>query len=213
MEKWKKYLVAIAIISISFVLYSMIPKKEVLTYQKYFNVMPGDTVVDIGACVGDFTFPALEKVGENGVVVAIEPDPDNFSVLQKRTSEYNNIVLVNKGVWNEKTVLDLNISSDCKECHSLIYHFDNETISIDVDTLDNILSEIGIQKIDFLKMDIEGAEIEAIEGASESLNITSKGSIASYHLRNNEKTAENIEEKLRNKGFKTLYDGNTYFWR
>jgi 3-dehydroquinate dehydratase len=77
------------------------------------------------------------------------------------------------------------------------------SIKVDVDTIDNILKELKISKIDFLKMDIEGAEIEALKGAKETLkNKNIKLVIAAYHEIDRRPTYKTIISNLEKMGFR-----------
>ncbi|EKD96330.1 MAG: hypothetical protein ACD_24C00091G0001 [uncultured bacterium] len=62
---------------------------------------------------------------------------------------------------------------------------------------------MGISKINFIKMDIEGNEIEALEGGTKTFNNTKNFAIACYHKRNNKITGEILSPVFKNMGFKT----------
>jgi hypothetical protein len=75
---------------------------------------------------------------------------------------------------------------------------------IDCITLDNLLDEIKPEHVDMIKMDIEGAEIEALQGAVNTIEkFSPRFSIASYHKRNNQKTYDRVEDFLVKKGYST----------
>ena len=63
-------------------------------YEKLWSPKEGDVVIDVGAYVGMFTIRASELVGESGRVIAIEPEPRNFSYLERNTEGLNNVSLV-----------------------------------------------------------------------------------------------------------------------
>lgn len=71
------------------------------------------------------------------------------------------------------------------------------SIQVEVTTIDQILKENNLTKIDFIKMDIEGAELKAIDGATNTLNLDSNLAIASYHIVNGEPTYLELEKKLK----------------
>lgn len=67
------------------------------------HVMPGDVVLDIGAHIGYYTVLAARSVGNEGRVIAFEPDPQNYSLLVKNVAKngYRNVTAVQKAVsWN-----------------------------------------------------------------------------------------------------------------
>lgn len=130
------------------------------------NILQRDMiVVDIGAHIGYYTLIAARLVGKNGKVYAFEPNPDNFTLLKKNVKEnnYKNVCLINKAISNKEGFLKLFINPESSGSGS-IYEKDNNKncINIKATTLDNSLK--NIKKIDIIKIDIEGAEILALEG-------------------------------------------------
>jgi len=195
---------------IAFHCVQLLPWEE---YEQYFKVEKGDVVVDAGAFIGDFTVYAAEKVGPTGVVVAIEPDPSNYFFLSLNTARLRNVKLINKCIWKEKKILDFYLSSSIAT-HS-IFSSTNRKIKRDADKLVNILSSLKIKDVDFIKMDIEGAEIEALEGAREILRRTRKVAVAAYHLRGGIPTFPVVKKYLERLGFKVRVtgDGIVHAWK
>lgn len=191
-------------------------------HERYFKVNKGDTVLDVGACIGEFAVPAGIEVGEEGKVIALEPDPQNLAKL------YANITInklqdttqvVEKAAWNRKETLEL-YKADRIGHHSLI-SFDEGTpggksveqigeIDVQADKLDNIISELGVDKIDFFKMDIEGAELEALEGAGQALSISEKCVIEANHIRGGQKTSKFVNKILEENGFTTKISSSDF---
>jgi len=174
-------------------------------YEQFFNISKGDIVVDIGAHVGTFTVEAAKKVGAQGLVVAIEPEPRNLRLL-KHNVEHNmltNVRIVPKAISNYsgKGKLFL-ISND--EGHSL-NRVSNIHIEVEVDCLDNIVSYLGLNHVDFVKIDAEGAEYEILRGAQKTLSYPKiKLAIAAYHkLPTKISESSIIESYLRSIGFRT----------
>ncbi|MFH1276155.1 MAG: FkbM family methyltransferase [Candidatus Woesearchaeota archaeon] len=172
-------------------------------FLKYYKPKKGDVIIDCGAYLGYFTILAAKKVGNTGKVVAFEPDNRNFKILQKKILSKNltNVILINKALYNKNTTL--NFSSNFSD--SIVID-DNKnssitTSEIDAVTLDSELKKIGINKVDFIKMDIEGAELELIEGANEILKNTSRLGIACYHERNGTTTGKILPQIFKEKGF------------
>jgi len=177
-------------------------------YERFFQVERDDVVIDVGAHIGLFTISIAAKAGK---VLAIEPEPRNLHYLRYNisTRSLDNVLIVEKAVWNRKKKLPLYLSNASGN-HSLIHDMQplntsitNCFITVETDTLDNIVSELNLMHVDFIKMDIEGAEIEALEGAKETLKKTSKIAIASYHKRNGTKTSTDITRKLVKSRFQT----------
>lgn len=174
-------------------------------YLKNYNLKKGDIIIDAGAYVGTFTLIASRIVGDEGKVIAFEPDEENYKILLNyiKLNNINNIILIKKGLWSKNTALKF---KNDHSGYSSFFFGENEKniISVPTVTLDSELKKLGIKKVDFLKMDIEGAEIEAIKGSKETLrNNNANLAIASYHVLNGKKTYIELERLLKNLGYKT----------
>jgi len=178
-------------------------------YVKYYHLKEGDIVVDAGAQIGTFTVKAAQTVGDKGKVIALEPEVQNLMLLRKNieANGLRNVVIIPKGVWSLKSKLNLNVSSN-QTGHSLYrgkcYGTDSTstTEEIEVDNIDNILKQLGIKRVNFIKMDIEGAEIEALKGMTETIkNNNVKLAIEAVHIINGEETYKVIIPQLIAKGF------------
>ena len=134
------------------------------------NIKPGMTVLDLGANIGFYTLLFAELVGKEGRVFAFEPEPNNFSALEKnvKLNKLTNTTLVRKAVSDKTGEIDLFISESMGR-HT-IYNTKNsrETIKIGSVSLDDFLRKYT-KSIDFIKMDIEGSEYAALLGMSSIL--------------------------------------------
>ena len=174
-------------------------------YEELLRVKKGDVVVDAGAHIGLFAHTVAKRAK---IVIAIECEPKNLEQLRRNLRHFKNAIVVEKALWNCRARLPLHLghSSD----HSLIQDVEiegskpsaNREITVEADTLDRILCDLKICKVDFVKMDIEGAEIEALQGAIETLKGVSKIVVAAYHERDGAKTIHQVIKKLANSGFK-----------
>ncbi|MBM3437046.1 MAG: FkbM family methyltransferase, partial [Bacteroidetes bacterium] len=135
------------------------------------EVKKGDTVLDIGANIGYYTLIFAKLVGEKGRVFAFEPDPENFALLKKNVevNSYHNIILINKAVSNKNGKTRLYLSEESKGDHRL-YDCEDGRNFVEVETvrMDDFLKEKA-NKIDFIKMDIQGAEGAALQGMQQIL--------------------------------------------
>jgi FkbM family methyltransferase len=166
----------------------------------------GDVVVDAGASgSGIATICFSKMVGETGRVIALEPDKKSLETLEKnlRLNDIRNVITVNKGLWNKVETLSFN--SGQGQSSSVAFTGDAGTekcTKINCVDLDQLLTELNIPKVAFIKMDIEGAEVEALEGMQHTL-LTGKPSlaIASYHVREGKQTYLAMEKTLRLLGY------------
>ena len=160
-------------------------------------------VVDGGAYVGIFTLLAAKLVGEEGKVIAFEPDRENFENLQKNIQLNNlrNVIVIPKGMWNQNGMLNMESNNNAST-----FYFNEQSRNIcqvPVTTLDETLKHLKINKVNFIKMDIEGAEIEALKRSIQTLKQSNSSlAIATYHIINGEKTAQAVEDLLRLIGYK-----------
>ena len=140
------------------------------------SMKEGATVVDIGTNIGYYTIIAGKKVGQRGKVFGYEPNIDSFNLLQRNIliNNFDNIIPINLAISNilGKRTLYL---GDNKCTHSFA---DNRKTGknemVITDTLDNSLKKYGSPRVDVIKMDIEGAEILALEGMRETIERSPK---------------------------------------
>jgi len=135
-------------------------------------VKPGMTVVDVGAHVGFYALLAARLVGTNGCVYAFEPNPEVYNILVRniQINGYREIVrAVPKGVSNKKRTVSLYVPRE-KSGEASFYSgesADNTCIKVETLTLDEFFAGKGWPKIDLVKIDVEGAEVEVLEGMRE----------------------------------------------
>ena len=134
------------------------------------HVKQGDIVLDCGAHVGVFTDTALRRGASK--VVAIEPDPTNLECLRRNfPSEIasGRVIIVPKGVWNRDQIITLYIGAANSGQNSMLLDQNKGKVEVPVTTVDHLVEELHLPRVDFIKMDIEGAEREALRGATQTL--------------------------------------------
>ncbi|GBD97974.1 MAG TPA: FkbM family methyltransferase [Nitrospirae bacterium] len=210
---WENKLFEIVLRKIPFWLLKLIPCSY-STYLKCYYPKRGDVVIDAGAHVGNCSIIFSRLVGREGRVIALEPFRDSFDILKERMKRLgmDNVIPVNKGLWESDTMLSLRLFTGstvgANICNEVDKDILKDNIQIDCITLDSLVDELKPDRLDMVKMDIEGAEIEALKGADKTLKTLSPCfAIASYHTRNNKKTCSEIEKMLMNRG----YSVNTFF--
>jgi FkbM family methyltransferase len=134
------------------------------------TVRPADVVLDCGAHVGVFTRRALQRGAAK--VVAIEPDPVNLECLRRNFSAEiasGKVVVFPKGVWSKPAELVLTESKQNSGNNSVVADTGGEKVVIQVTTIDSLVAELQLPRVDYIKMDIEGSEREALKGAQTTL--------------------------------------------
>jgi len=135
-------------------------------------IKKGDVVVDLGAHIGYYTLIFAKLVGNEGKVFAFEPNPDNFALLNKniKMNGYINVVTEQKAVANKTGKTRFYLSPDNAGDHRIYdLHDGRQFIEIDVTSLNDYFKEYE-GRLNFIKMDIQGAEAAAIEGMSHLLS-------------------------------------------
>jgi FkbM family methyltransferase len=149
------------------------------------SVESGDTVLDVGGCWGDTALYFANKSGSNGKVYSFEFIPDNIKLFEINTSLNPNvssqIELVPNPVSN--TSGELIYFKDNGPGSSVSFEpFEGQTGTASTISIDDFVKSKKDIKIDFIKMDIEGAEPIALEGAIETIRkFRPKLAIAIYH--------------------------------
>jgi len=136
----------------------------------FFKYEENEILVDCGAYIGDSIEAFLKIVPNFSKIIALEPDSNNFKQLQEKYKETKNIFLINAGVWEKNDCLNFSMEEyGPVSCLSKSNPKDNKKIiSVNVLALDTI-EEVKKSKVSFIKMDIEGAELEALKGAEETI--------------------------------------------
>lgn len=170
-------------------------------------LQPGQVVVDAGAFVGVFTVLAAKMVGPDGRVIAFEPDAGNFQLLRQNIAinGLTNVKAVPKGLWDRAANLRFVASggpvSSLVECSQ--DSGPGRLVEVPVVRLDDEMQSLGVQAVDFVKIDVEGAELGVLAGSERILTSTHRPrwAIASYHIVNGQPTAGELERILRGYGY------------
>jgi FkbM family methyltransferase len=132
------------------------------------TIKPGMVVLDIGANIGFYTEIVSKLVGSTGKIHAFEPDSLNFQRLQKKLLGCSNVNLVQKAVSINSENLKIYTSKVLNVDHRTYEVEDyDEVIEIPAVSIDEYLGEN--QHVDFIKMDIQGAEYFALKGMKSTI--------------------------------------------
>jgi len=212
-DTWKDKIFEVVLTYIPFWLLKLIPCSY-STYLKCYYPQPGDIVVDAGAHIGNCTIMFSRLVKGEGKVIAFEPFQESYAKLVDRIQRLGltNVIALNKGLYCDDTELSFKVFSDTTLGANIANEVDKnvltDDIRIEVVKLDTVVKELNLPQVNLVKMDIEGAEIEALDGARQTMaDLSPCFAIASYHVRNRERTSIAVEERLAANG----YDVTTFF--
>jgi len=130
-------------------------------YDIKFNFEP-KVIVDCGANIG-LTSIFFKNRYPNATIIAIEPETSNYELLLKNTQQYTGIHCLKRGIWNNTTnllVKDIGLGNWGFITEEV--SFENEA-TIKAISIEKIMEQFGLDKIDILKIDIEGSEKELFE--------------------------------------------------
>lgn len=136
-------------------------------------IRPGMVVVDIGAHIGYFTRVFSKLVGRTGKIFAFEADPVNYSLLKRNTARLSNIKSLELAISERSGALDFYHCLTKAGCHSTLQNipldFERKKITVKSESLDEFLTRERVEKVDVIKMDIEGGEYSALKGMEQTL--------------------------------------------
>ena len=145
----------------------------------------GDTVIDAGGCWGDTALYFAYKTGANGKVYSFEFLTENLAIFRRNMAinpDYAQTVeLIDKPLWSVSGV-DLMIEGNGPGTRVVTSSLDPRAKRIKTLSIDDLIEQQNLQRLDFIKMDIEGAEMEALAGAKKSIQrFRPKLAISVYH--------------------------------
>lgn len=187
-------------------------------FEKHYQLKEGDIYVEAGAFYGRQGLISYNKGCKK--IVLIEPSPVNIATIENLIKEENldknRMIIIKKGVYSSKGKMKFYISGP--SCgHSFtggsgeLLTYNTESIEIETDTLDNILTELNIDNVDLLSCDVEGGEIELVKSLERYLTEKRIKNIAlgAYHHPRNH---EIMVPLIQSKGFKDIiYDNGVIY--
>ena len=204
----------------------MMTTHEYDNIERNFTPKEGDIVIDVGAHIGPYTLKASKRIGLNGKVVAIEADPENFDILNRNVqlNKLTNVIALNYAAYSKEDkirlyLLKVDKSSYTKYNTIMIdraqYANEKNFVEVKANTLDYLLQSNGIkhEQVNWIKIDVEGAEYDVLKGAKNILSESKDISllIEIHNLSTNNTTLyEPIKEFLNSYNFKIEYENVVY---
>ena len=175
-------------------------------------------IFDVGANNGNSCLKFTEDLSVT--VVGFEPTPEMYSAIEKKTANTPNYILVKKAVSNFIGKATFNVAGQSDwGCSSLlefsdksVTHWRNRTdfkvthqIEVDVITLENFVTEMGIEEIEYLHCDTQGSDLNVLKGLGNKIGILKSGVIEAGAqkdiLYKGQNTVEECVEFLEQNGF------------
>jgi len=174
---------------------------------------PGDAVADLGANVGLYTMLFSSLVGVNGMVCSCEPILENFLILQSviRKAKITNVRLFRAalGAHTGSREMIIPTSDDFAFAGYYQAHFSDgqergQTERVDVLTLDQLWADKTIDRLDFVKCDVEGAELEIFKGGPSVI----KAQLPGWLMEVSRPTSHAVFQAFKELGYRAfVYDG------
>lgn len=148
-------------------------------YRDICTVKENEIVFDIGAWIGDTAYVFSQRMHGTGKIYAFEPMPQNFEMLSENAAKIPNLIINNFALGKENGILRFSFGGDNSGASR---QNKNGALDVKVTTVDNYVQENKIERVDFIKADIEGAECDMLLGATETIKrFHPKLAICIYH--------------------------------
>lgn len=144
------------------------------------HLRPGMTVVDVGAHVGYYTALAAERVGPAGRVIAIDPSPYVLARLRRMvaSSGLRHVAVLPVALSDAEGEALLHLGLGARNhAPTLVAHGHTQTTPVKTRTLDALATELGLEQVDLLKLDVEGWEPQVLRGAARLLEAGRVGAV------------------------------------
>jgi FkbM family methyltransferase len=140
-------------------------------------IKTGMNCIDVGANIGYYSTLYSKNVGKHGKVISLEPSPINFKFLKSNleNQKMNNFICDNVAAGEKIDSVDFCLDLRANKCFILtgneLMPPDYEIIKVPVKTIDQVVTDEKLKKIDFIKIDVEGYEWKTLEGGFKSIKL------------------------------------------
>lgn len=171
-----------------------------------FTPSQDDIIIDCGPFIGFGDIRMAENLS-SGRIVAVEASKPCFDLLERNltVNGASCVTPIHRAVWNEITTMEL--ESDFAQANTLVkdVHQGRHTQIVQTITIDQIVHEFSLLKVDMLSLTLNGAEIEALDGAKETLTVhRPRIRLAGWYVRNGETIATHTKRILERYGYQVF---------
>jgi FkbM family methyltransferase len=174
-----------------------------------FKVRKGEVVMDVGAHIGYYAVQLAELLDKNGCYIAVEPDQRTLSLLKRNVSlnHPQNVILINAAVAKNSGFGEL--VQDRDPMFSMLVAKEKSLFPkkpVEIVSIDDLVSRLNLKRLDWIKLDIEGGEIAALEGAIDTMRRFSPKIIVETL-----ETKLRLEALLTSEGYRLTQLSSMYF--
>lgn len=170
------------------------------------------TIIDIGANVGYYSLIASKNIQQNkGTIYAFEPVSKNFARLNENIllNKIDCIICYKKAVSNENASIKINVGNDQNWGMSSINshnHLSSESEIVQCETLDSFCKSVNISRVDLIKIDVEGAELNVLKGMQKIIEIYKPEimiEVSDQHLNKQNVSSQDVFNFFWERGYKS----------
>ncbi|MEM5874521.1 MAG: FkbM family methyltransferase [Candidatus Aenigmatarchaeota archaeon] len=179
--------------------------------RKYFQINRG-IFIDVGAHIGRYTIMVARKLRNKGMVISFEPERGNFQALLNNIAinKLNNVIPLNLALYSKASKLKLYLVPAIGIDGHSIYKKTSKYQEVKTITIDQIVKKLKVNPklIKLIKLDVQGAEPDILEGARRTLKQTNARIIFESHNREHLQKCEKILNELGYKSVVRIDDRN-----
>ena len=171
------------------------------------HMRPGDVVIDCGAFIGDHTIAYAKRVGAKGTVFAFEPSKEAYECLEHNTKGEERVIIYNGGLGAS---LKKAAMSEIDGNAGMNFLFNDRSVAEEINII--TIDSLNLPKLDFIKIDCEGYELEVLKGAVDTIKRLKPKMLIEINQMTLERaglTREDIFTFLKDLGYKykNIYNG------
>lgn len=177
-------------------------------YLEFAQLREGQTVFDLGSYSGLTTIAFSKAVNSTGRVIAVEPDPTNYGAcrqnldLNRRLNRLDNVSLLPLAIAGKRGMLTFSSEASMgSSAVSVVGGYRGAVIEIPCVSLADLVEQSGVERVDFIKMDIEGSEFDAIRNAEAFFRDHRPRLIVESHVVNGKLNADDLINLMNGYGY------------